>query len=81
MTAKISKWGNSQGLRVPKDIMESLNLHIGDNINIIVKDGKAILEPIKDDIQEYNLDELVSKIPKNYKLKEEFDSTIGKEEW
>lgn len=81
MTAKISKWGNSQGLRVPKDIMESLNLHIGDDINIIVKDGKAILEPIKNDIQEYNLDELVSKIPKNYKLKEEFDSTIGKEEW
>ena len=81
MTAKISKWGNSQGLRVPKDIMESLNLHIGDDINIIVKDGKAILEPIKNDTQEYNLDELVSKIPKNYKLKEEFDSTIGKEEW
>lgn len=81
MTAKISKWGNSQGLRVPKDVMESLHLHIGDNVNITIKDGKAILEPIKNDIPKYNLDELVSKIPSNYEVKEEFEETIGKEEW
>ena len=34
MTAKISKWGNSQGLRMPKDIMDSLHLQVGDNVNI-----------------------------------------------
>lgn len=81
MTAKISKWGNSQGLRVPKDVMESLHLHIGDNVNIIIEDGKAILEPVKNDIPEYNLDELISKIPNNYEAKEEFNSIVGKEEW
>ena len=26
MTATISKWGNSQGLRFPKDIMKDLHL-------------------------------------------------------
>lgn len=81
MTAKISKWGNSQGLRVPKDIMESLQLHIGDNVNITIVDGKAIIEPIRQNIPDYDLNELVSKIPQDYKVKEEFDSTIGKEEW
>lgn len=81
MTAKISKWGNSQGLRVPKDVMESLQLHIGDNVNIIIEDGKAILEPIRNDIPEYNLNELISKIPNNYEAKEEFNNSIGKEEW
>ena len=50
MTAKISKWGNSQGLRMPKDIMESLHLHVGDHLNITIIDGKVILEPIKKDI-------------------------------
>ena len=81
MTAKISKWGNSQGLRVPKDVMESLHLHIGDNVSITIKDGKAILEPIKNELPEYSLEELVSKIPSNYEAKEEFDTTLGKEEW
>lgn len=81
MTAKISKWGNSQGLRVPKDIMESLQLHIGDNVNITIVDGKAIIEPIKQNIPKYDLNELVSKVPQDYKVNEEFDTTLGKEEW
>jgi len=81
MTAKISKWGNSQGLRVPKDIMESLQLHIGDNVNITIVDGKVIIEPVRQDIPEFNLNELVSKIPEDYKVNEEFNTKIGKEEW
>ena len=81
MTAKISKWGNSQGLRMPKDIMESLHLQVGDNVNITILDGKVILEPIKKEILNYNLNELVSKIPSDYKGSEEYDTTVGKEEW
>ena len=81
MTTKISKWGNSQGLRMPKDLMESLHLHIGDDVNIIVLDGKVILEPIKKEILNYDLNELVSKIPSDYKASEEFDTIVGKEEW
>jgi antitoxin MazE len=81
MTAKISKWGNSQGLRIPKDIIESLHLHVGDDVRITIVDGKVILEPIKKDILNYNLNELISKIPSDYKSSEEFDTTLGKEEW
>lgn len=81
MTAKISKWGNSQGLRVPKDVMQTLNLHIGDDVNIIIENNKAIIEPIKKTIPEYDLNELVSKIPADYTSHEEFTSSIGKEEW
>lgn len=81
MTAKISKWGNSQGLRMPKDIMESLQLHVGDDVNITILDGKVILEPIKKDILNYDLNDLISKIPNAYKASEEFDTIVGKEEW
>ena len=81
MTAKISKWGNSQGLRMPKDIMDSLNLQVGDNVNITMLDGKVIIEQMKKDILNYDLNELISKIPSDYKAIEEFDTTIGKEEW
>ncbi len=81
MTAKISKWGNSQGLRVPKDIMDTLNLNIGDNVNIKIENGKVIIEAIKKDRPKYNLDELVSQVPNNYKANEEFTEKMGKEEW
>ena len=80
MTAKISKWGNSQGLRMPKDIMDSLQLQVGDNVNISMLDGKVIIEPMKKDILNYDLNELISKIPTNYKASEKFDTTVGKEE-
>lgn len=81
MTAKISRWGNSQGLRVPKDIMEVLHLHIGDDVDISIEEGKVIIKPIKKEIPQYNLDELISKIPTNYKVNEEFNNKIGNEEW
>ncbi|WP_428025571.1 AbrB/MazE/SpoVT family DNA-binding domain-containing protein [Arcobacter sp.] len=81
MTAKISKWGNSQGLRVPKDIMDTLNLNIGDKVDIKIENGKVIIEAIKKDRPKYNLDELVSQVPNNYKANEEFNEKIGKEEW
>ena len=43
MTATISTWGNSQGLRVPKGIMNQLRLSIGDKVNIFVNvvDGQS----------------------------------------
>jgi antitoxin MazE len=81
MTTTISKWGNSQGIRLPKDIIETLRLHIGDKINLKIEDEKVILEPIKKDRIKYNLDDLIDKIPNDYTPSEEIKGTIGKEEW
>jgi len=81
MTATISKWGNSQGLRFPKDIMKNLHLSVGDKVNIFIEDNKAIIEPIKKEKIKYNIEDLVSKIPANYQTNEVFTSTIGNEEW
>jgi len=80
MTATISKWGNSQGLRFPKDIMKDLHLAIGDKVNIFVKDNKAVIEPIKKEKIKYNIEELVAQIPTAYKASEEFSSSVGSEE-
>lgn len=81
MTATISKWGNSQGLRFPKDIMKDLHLAIGDKVSILIKDNKAIIEPIKKETVKYNIEDLVSQIPSTYQASEEFTSTFGNEEW
>jgi antitoxin MazE len=64
-----------------KVFMDSLNLQVGDNVNITMLDGKVIIEPIKKNILNYDLNELISKIPTYYKTNEEFDTIVGKEEW
>ena len=81
MTAIISKWGNSQGLRLPKSIVKDLNLSIGDELKIITKNNKVILEPIKKQKKRYNIHALVKKVPKDYKPHEEFETKMGIEEW
>lgn len=81
MTATISKWGNSQGLRLPKDIVNNLHLMVGDVVNIFVENDKVIIEPIRKEKVIFDINELVSKIPKNYQTSEEIVSYVGKEEW
>ena len=81
MTATISSWGNSQGLRFPKNIMKELHLSIGDKVKVLVENQKIVLEPIKQSRQKYDISELVNKLPKNYKSCEEFDNKVGLEEW
>jgi len=81
MTAMISKWGNSQGLRVSKEIMESLHLSVGDKVDVHVEDEKIIIKPIRESKIKYDLSALLDQIPKNYKTQEEITTSMGWEEW
>lgn len=42
-TAIISKWGNSQGIRIPSEIMQEKKLGIGDQINFEASDSDSII--------------------------------------
>lgn len=81
MTAVISSWGNSQGLRVPKDIMKQLHLSVGDKMNMAIENEKIVLEPIKQTRIKFNINDLVKQLPSDYKVHEEFDNKTGLEEW
>jgi len=81
MIATISSWGNSQGLRFPKNIMKELQLSIGDTMKVLIENQKIVLEPIRQSRKKYNINELVKNIPNNYKTYEEFNDKAGSEEW
>jgi len=81
MTAVISKWGNSQGLRFPKNIMEELDLSVGDKVELKTENNRVIIKPIKQKRKIYNINELVKKMPSDYKPHEEFSQKFGLEEW
>jgi len=81
MTATISSWGNSQGLRFPKDIMKELHLTVGDKMKILIENNKIILEPVNQPREKYDIHELVRDVPSDYKVHEVFEDAVGREEW
>ena len=40
----IRPWGNSQGIRIPKSILEKLNISISDTLQLDVKDDAIVLK-------------------------------------
>jgi antitoxin MazE len=82
MLTKIQKWGNSQGLRLAKNVLADANLDIGDAVDISVKDGIMIVTPAKKIRGQHNLKDLVSRIPENYQPGEiDWGEPVGKEAW
>lgn len=43
-TATIQKWGNSQGIRIPKFILEQINLDANSDVLITVKDDSIVIK-------------------------------------
>lgn len=82
MLAKIQKWGNSQGLRIAKNLLSEAQLNIGDEVDIIVKEGIMVVAPAKKIRDRYCLKDLVLRIPKGYEPGEiEWGEPTGKEIW
>ncbi len=46
MVLTINKWGNSQGIRLPKDLLNKLHVTVGMALNAEVLNGKIIIEPV-----------------------------------
>ncbi len=82
MLTKIQKWGNSQGLRLAKNLLADAHLGVGDEVDIAVKDGIIIVSPAKRTRGRYRLKDLVARIPENYQTDEvAWGEPIGKEAW
>ena len=82
MLAKIQKWGNSQGLRLTKNLLTDAQIGVGDEVDISVKDGIMIVTPAKKIRGKYSLKDLVERIPENYQTGEvDWGESVGKEVW
>jgi antitoxin MazE len=54
----LSKWGNSLGLRVPKDIAERVGMSDGTRVNVEARDDGSVV--IRKAQKRYTLEELVA---------------------
>ena len=82
MRSKVQKWGNSQGLRFTKAILEEAQINVGDEVNVSVQKGRIIVESAVKVRGRYELSKLVSRMPKEYRAEElDWGSPLGKEVW
>ena len=61
---RVQKWGNSQGIRLPKKILKDLGININDKIEISLNGEEIILKKIKKYI---NLDDLFKDYKGDYR--------------
>ena len=80
MVTKVQKWGNSQGLRLAKHILESASIAIGDDVEVIVGEEQIIIKKVVK--PKFDLAEMVARMPRDYKAREEsLGKPVGKEAW
>lgn len=78
MSAKIQKWGNSLGIRIPKSLIEKMDLSENSEVEIEHKNGALVIFPAK---KQYSLDNLLNQINKHNLHEEEDIKPEGKEVW
>ena len=42
---QVKEWGNSQGIRFPKSVLQEAGIAVNDTLTVEVEDGKIILYP------------------------------------
>ena len=82
MVTKVQKWGNSQGLRLARQVLEEAHISVGDSVNVSTRDGVIVIAPVRRVRGKQSLQELVSRIPRNYKANEVgWGKPVGGEDW
>ena len=82
MTTRIQKWGNSQGLRLPPEVLVAANMAVGDEVDVAVLDGQIIIRPLRKVRGRYNLEALLSGVPiMGDENDVDWESSHGKEVW
>ena len=79
MEARLQKWGNSSGIRIPSTILKSLNIKTNDKLDLVQEDDKIIITKSKNN--KISLKERF----KNYKESNpdefDWDDPVGREIW
>ena len=79
MLATLQKWGNSNGIRIPKSLLDTLRWGSNEELVISAADGKLIIERAK---KRKNIKELFDGYEDGYTPEEiDWGAPVGKEIW
>ena len=79
MTTRVSRWGNSLGVRLPKSVALEAQLDEGDTVDVSLADGAIVIKPSR---PRYSLEELVERInTRNRHAPTDWGQPVGHEVW
>ena len=82
MITRVQKWGNSQGLRLSKELLSDADIGIGDPVDVTVHDGALVVTPVRRVRGAIDLEQLVASIPRGYMPGElDWGHPAGQEVW
>ncbi len=82
MVTKIQRWGNSQGLRLAKHVLEEAHILLGDDVDVSARDGIIVIAPVRRVRGKHSLRKLVARIPSDYGVEEiDWGHPVGRESW
>lgn len=80
MRARITKWGNSLGLRIPRAIAEEIRIAEGSTVELSFEDGRLIVRPVT--APALSLAELLADVTEDNRHAEvDTGATAGDEAW
>jgi len=80
MEARLQKWGNSDGIRIPSNILKSLNLKTNDKVDLKYENDKIIItkpKKVKISLEERFVEYKGKNLAKDFV----WDDAAGKEIW
>lgn len=78
MIARIQKWGNSLGLRIPRSFAQEVRVEQGSTVVISIRDGRLIIAPLHP--RKWRLESLLARItPANLHTEQFGDEPVGRE--
>ena len=82
MITRVQKWGNSQGLRLSKELLSDAEIGVGDAVDVAVHDGVLVVTPVRRVRGALDLEQLVASIPRGYRPGElDWGPPTGREVW
>jgi len=82
MVTKVQKWGNSQGLRLSKQTLDDAEISVGDQVDVVVRDGLILIAPVRRLRGKYKLSDLTKQISKDDMTQEvQWGEPVGNEVW
>jgi len=82
MLTKVQKWGNSQGGRVHLRLLEEAKIALGDEVDVLVEEGRLVISPSQRIRGRYQLEDLVARMPADYEpAEEDWGVPVGRDVW
>jgi antitoxin MazE len=80
MKSQIGQWGNSLAIRIPKYVVEALELKPNDAVECTVESGKLVVQRIQH-LPELSLDELLAAVTEPPEPEVDWGKPMGDEVW